>query len=88
MEYQGSSVQLIEMVLLLCDFPADIWDFDHKDGNRSNNSPGNCQALCPNCHAKKTRALLKHEKKSSIVWALRIGIVIILFLIFIKLVGM
>ena len=30
--------------------------FDHKDGDRSNNHISNCQALCPNCHAKKTRS--------------------------------
>jgi len=30
-------------------------NFDHIDGNRSNNVIWNCQALCPNCHAKKTR---------------------------------
>jgi len=29
--------------------------FDHVDGNSSNNDISNCQALCPNCHAKKTR---------------------------------
>jgi hypothetical protein len=29
--------------------------FDHIDGNRSNNSLGNCQALCANCHDLKTR---------------------------------
>ena len=29
--------------------------FDHIDGNRSNNSLSNCQALCPNCHELKTR---------------------------------
>ena len=32
-----------------------IVDFDHIDGNSSNNLASNCQALCPNCHAKKTR---------------------------------
>ena len=32
-----------------------VTNFDHIDGNRSNNSITNCQALCPNCHAKKTR---------------------------------
>ena len=32
-----------------------VTNFDHIDGNRSNNSIANCQALCPNCHAKKTR---------------------------------
>jgi hypothetical protein len=71
----------------ICKRNTSVWDFDHKDGNRSNNNPSNCQALCPNCHSKKTHGLLKHEKKSSIVWALRIGIIVILFLIFIKLVG-
>ena len=30
-------------------------DFDHIDGNKSNNDVSNCQALCPNCHALKTR---------------------------------
>lgn len=30
-------------------------DFDHIDGNRADNSISNCQALCPNCHARKTR---------------------------------
>jgi len=32
-------------------------DFDHIDGNRSNNLASNCQALCPNCHARKTRQM-------------------------------
>ena len=49
----------------ICKRGINIWDFDHKDGNRSNNDPSNCQALCPNCHAKKTRGLLKQWKKSS-----------------------
>jgi len=31
-----------------------IYDFDHKDNDRSNNSYNNCQALCPICHAIKT----------------------------------
>ena len=31
-------------------------DFHHIDGNSSNNLASNCQALCPNCHARKTRA--------------------------------
>ena len=34
-------------------------DFDHIDGNRANNALSNCQALCPNCHRKKTR---NHKK--------------------------
>jgi len=28
---------------------------DHKDNARSNNKESNCAALCPNCHAVKTR---------------------------------
>ena len=31
------------------------WDFDHIDGDSSNNRLENSQALCPNCHDKKTR---------------------------------
>ena len=38
-----------------------IWDFDHIDGDSSNNSLSNCQALCPNCHAKKTRKTKKRD---------------------------
>ena len=33
------------------------FQFDHKDGNHSNNTPNNCQALCPNCHDIKSRGL-------------------------------
>ncbi|HXT84859.1 MAG TPA: HNH endonuclease signature motif containing protein [Verrucomicrobiae bacterium] len=32
-----------------------VIDWDHKNGNRANNKESNCQALCPNCHAIKTR---------------------------------
>ncbi len=38
-----------------CKNTLEIVDFDHIDGNSSNNLASNCQALCPNCHAKKTR---------------------------------
>lgn len=38
-----------------CKKKLEVINFDHIDGNRSNNSITNCQALCPNCHAKKTR---------------------------------
>jgi len=38
-----------------CQRVLDVVNFDHIDGDRSNNSLLNCQALCPNCHAKKTR---------------------------------
>jgi hypothetical protein len=32
-----------------------VVDFDHKNGNRADSREVNCQALCPNCHAIKTR---------------------------------
>jgi len=38
-----------------CKTRLDVVNFDHIDGDRSNNSILNCQALCPNCHARKTR---------------------------------
>jgi len=41
------------------------WDFDHIDGDSSNNSLNNCQALCPNCHAKKTRNIKNRKLKLS-----------------------
>ena len=31
-----------------------ITEFDHKNGDNSDNSPLNCQALCANCHRIKT----------------------------------
>jgi len=30
------------------------WEYHHKNGNRSDNSLSNCEALCPNCHSVKT----------------------------------
>lgn len=38
-----------------CNQLLNVVDYDHIDGDRSNNDIGNCQALCPNCHAEKTR---------------------------------
>jgi len=38
-----------------CKQPSKHWDFHHIDGNRSNNRPSNCEALCPVCHTEKTR---------------------------------
>ena len=38
-----------------CNKLLNVVDFDHKDNNRSNNEASNCMALCPNCHAIKTR---------------------------------
>ena len=39
----------------LCGDKSKVWDFDHIDGDKANNDISNCQALCPNCHAEKTR---------------------------------
>lgn len=33
----------------------DVYDWDHTDGDRSNNDISNCRALCPSCHAIITR---------------------------------
>ena len=32
----------------------EICEYDHIDGNKTNNEPSNCQALCANCHRIKT----------------------------------
>ncbi len=39
----------------MCANQLDVVDFHHVNGNRSDNLAANCEALCPNCHAKKTR---------------------------------
>lgn len=41
------------------------WDFDHIDGNSSNNSLENCQALCLDCHRKKTLNIKQRRLKLS-----------------------
>lgn len=38
-----------------CKRPTDLWEYHHRDGNRSNNRLENCEALCSYCHAKITR---------------------------------
>jgi hypothetical protein len=48
----------------ICRTNAGIWDYDHRDGNRANNSKSNCLVLCPTCHAKKSRHLIKYEAQS------------------------
>ena len=48
-----------------CGKKSDVWDFDHVDGNSTNNSLDNCQALCPNCHAKKSRNIKQRKIKLS-----------------------
>ena len=65
----------------ICKRSTGVWDYDHIDGNRSHNDPKNCQALCPNCHAKKTRGLLRQEQKSHFLRWLAVGIIIISIII-------
>jgi len=50
---------------MFCGEKLDAKDFDHIDGDSSNNSLNNCQALCPNCHATKTRNMKKRKLKLS-----------------------
>ena len=38
-----------------CGENSNYFDFHHIDGNRGNNYSSNCEALCLNCHAMKTR---------------------------------
>ena len=46
----------------------EVAEFDHIDGDRSDNSRFNCQALCPNCHAKKTKRIYrKHKPKCNMI---------------------
>ncbi|HJT85674.1 MAG TPA: HNH endonuclease signature motif containing protein [Nitrososphaeraceae archaeon] len=49
-----------------CKKTLSIYDFDHKDDDRSNNSYSNCQALCLICHAVKTRKIKNKIHKCSI----------------------
>lgn len=39
----------------MCRKAPELWEFHHRNGDRSNNYPSNCEGLCPLCHAKKTR---------------------------------
>lgn len=41
----------------MCGRYASSYQFDHRNGNRSDNSSDNGQALCPNCHDRKSRGL-------------------------------
>jgi hypothetical protein len=37
-----------------CDNYPPRWEYNHKDGDRSNNKDSNCEALCPDCHSVVT----------------------------------
>jgi hypothetical protein len=68
---------------LICRMNVGIWDYDHKDGNRGNNKVSNCQVLCPTCHAKKSRGLVKCEtqnKNKNIGVGVVVGIILIMIL--------
>ena len=41
----------------MCSIPLNnyIAEYDHKDGDKTNNQLSNCQALCANCHSEKTK---------------------------------
>jgi len=41
-----------------CKSFSEYLEFHHKDGNSANNDITNAEALCPLCHAKKTRKKL------------------------------
>ncbi len=48
-----------------CGKKLDARDFDHIDADSSNSSLENCQALCLDCHRKKTRNLKQRKLKLS-----------------------
>ncbi len=48
-----------------CGKKLDVKDFDHIDRNSSNNSLENCQALCLDCHRKKTQKIKQRKLKLS-----------------------
>jgi len=39
------------------EFPSDIYEMDHKDGNHHNNTPENLVTLCSICHTRKAKNL-------------------------------
>lgn len=49
------------------EFPSDIYDMDHIDGNHNNNSPDNLITLCKICHTRKGKENndFDAQKKSS-----------------------
>ena len=49
------------------EFPSDIYDMDHKDGDHHNNIPENLITICKICHARKGKESgdFNSQKKSS-----------------------
>jgi len=35
-----------------CKKSPELWEYHHRDRDRSNNRPSNCEGLCLNCHRK------------------------------------
>ena len=66
-----------------CNWNAGVFDFDHKDGNRSHNKISNCQALCPNCHARKSRGLIEVKRKSRFRVKIAVFLIFFLFMAFV-----
>lgn len=54
----------------ICKQKPPTWEYDHINGDSSYNRFENCQALCPNCHSKKTRHVEEKKQKifQSIKW--------------------
>jgi len=56
----------------ICKNKLKVCDFDHADGDSSNNSLSNCQALCLECHRKKNQGIKqKNLKLSQIIRSLK-----------------
>ena len=51
---QGESCNNCQKKLGVVDGRPVHYDYDHIDGDPSNNHPSNCQALCLDCHRNKT----------------------------------
>ena len=49
------------------EFPSDIYDMDHKDGNHHNNIPENIITICKVCHSRKGKEAgdFNSQKESS-----------------------
>ena len=52
---QTKILQLQKHRCNICKKKLGVCDFDHIDGNHTNNNMSNCQALCLDCHALKSR---------------------------------
>jgi hypothetical protein len=57
-------------------------DFHHQDGNKSNNSHSNCQAVHTRCHRKKHAEKMSCKKHASLFhWTWRKGIIVLLIVL-------